>query len=122
MELELSESAFVLCVCGGRDYSDAARVFEVLDKIHAKMKIALLVNGGASGADRLSSAWASSRGVALKEFPAQWKQHGRAAGPIRNGQMVAYGLNALVVFPGGRGTEDMARQCRASNITVWRAS
>ncbi len=111
-------SAFVLCVCGGRDYQDKDRAFATLDRVHSKRPISQLVHGGASGADALAGEWAAQRGVAVKVFPADWQAHGRAAGPRRNADMVAYGIDGLVAFPGGRGTADMVRQCRASAITV----
>lgn len=37
--------SFVLAVCGGRDYSDSARVFQSLDRVHAKRRITILVHG-----------------------------------------------------------------------------
>lgn len=111
-------SSFVLCVCGGRDYSDKPRVFDTLDRVHAKRPIAQIVHGGAKGADAFAGAWAADRGIPVKVFYADWDGLGKAAGPRRNGQMVAYGLNGLVAFPGGTGTADMMRQCRASGITA----
>lgn len=112
------QRAFVLCVCGGRNYSDKLRVFAVLDHLHATRPIAQIVHGGAAGADFLAGEWAAARGVPVKVFPADWKAHGRSAGPRRNGQMVAYGLSRLVAFPGGSGTDDMVRQCVTSDIEV----
>ena len=58
-------------------------------------------------ADAMAVAWAKSRGVRCIGFLANWREFGRAAGPMRNAQMVAYGLDGLVAFPGGRGTADM---------------
>jgi len=45
--------------------------------------------------------------------------HGRAAGPVRNAQMLAEGKPDFVVaFPGGRGTADMCKQARARGVKV----
>jgi hypothetical protein len=109
-----------LIVCGGRDYADAATVWRVLDRIHRERGISLILEGGASGADRLARQWAEDRGVMFKTYPAQWGKHGRKAGPMRNAEMLAWEyLSGVVAFPGGRGTADMIRQARAKGVTVW---
>jgi hypothetical protein len=106
-------------VTGGRDFADREWLFAVLDAIHAERGIACIVEGGASGADRLAKEWTWERGIALKEYPADWKEHGRAAGPIRNRKMLREGLPDLVVaFPGGRGTADMIRAAKAAGVEV----
>jgi hypothetical protein len=52
--------------------------------------------------------------------PADWKAHGRAAGPIRNQRMIDEHRPELVVAaPGGRGTADMVRRARAAGIEVF---
>lgn len=46
---------------------------------------------------------------------------GRAAGPMRNKQMLEEGKPDLVVaFPGGAGTENMVKQAKAAGIRVLR--
>lgn len=106
-------------VCGGRDYRDARRLRDIMDALHAKRPIALLIHGDALGADLLAEAWADARGVALRAYPAEWKKHGKGAGPIRNRQMLTEGRPDLVVaFPGGRGTADMVRQAEAAGVKV----
>lgn len=111
--------AFRVLVCGGRDYTDCDAVYAELDAIHAATPIACVINGGASGADGLAADWAASRGVAsLVVFP-DWKTYGRAAGPIRNRQMLTEGKPSLVLaFPGGRGTADMVRQSQLAGVAV----
>ena len=42
----------VLLVCGCRDYTDVARLEEVLDDLHQRIKVTSLVHGGASGVHR----------------------------------------------------------------------
>lgn len=95
-------------VCGGRDYADRDRVFAVLDAEHARETIACIIHGHAPGADTLADKWARSRRVSINGFRAQWKKHGKAAGPKRNQRMIDDGKpNLVVAFPGGRGTADM---------------
>src|SRR5690606_30354012 len=51
-------------------------------------------------------------------YPADWRRHGRAAGPIRNQEMADAGADLCIAFPGGRGTADMVRRARAAGIPV----
>lgn len=105
-------------VCGGRNFSDREYAYRVLDQLHSLHDFTLLINGDAPGADFLSSEWAHSRKITVKTFPADWAKHGRSAGPKRNQQMLDFGVNLVVAFPGGRGTDDMVRRARNAGVTV----
>lgn len=106
-------------VCGGRDYSDENRLFAVLDDIDKQHNITLLISGCASGADTLAMRWSLKWDLQVAMFPADWKKHGRAAGPIRNARMIDEGKPDLVVaFEGGKGTADMIRRARAAGLRV----
>jgi hypothetical protein len=116
----MDKAPFRLLVCGGREYCDTANLVLALDKIHAKHPEMLLIHGAAPGADSMAVIWAADHAVSLQPFPADWKQHGRAAGPIRNQQMIDKGKpDAVVSFPGGRGTADMMRRASSAGIMVW---
>jgi predicted Rossmann-fold nucleotide-binding protein len=107
-------------VCGGRDFSDAAAVRRALQAVHDKYLIGLIIEGGALGADRLARQWAIDNGVPYCTYAADWKKHGKAAGPMRNERMIAEGEpDAVVAFPGGRGTADMIGKARAAGLRVW---
>jgi len=104
-----------ILVCGGRDYADYDRLESVLDDLSP----VCVIHGGASGADTLSHCWAAKRGRAAVAFPADWRTHGRAAGPIRNQQMLDDGKpDVVVAFPGGRGTANMVNLARAAGVEV----
>lgn len=107
-------------VCGGRDYCDQSMVFGVLDMLAEEQVINAVIQGDCpTGADKLARMWAISRNHHLDRYPADWSAHGRAAGPIRNQQMIDDGRPTLIVaFKGGRGTEDMVRRARAAAIPV----
>jgi hypothetical protein len=97
-------------VCGGRGYSDRARVYEVLDGL---VGVTVLIHGGGTGADVLAGEWAMGRGVQVIEYMADWDRHGRSAGPRRNAQMLRDGrVDLVIAFPGGEGTADMVRRAR----------
>jgi hypothetical protein len=109
-----------ILVCGGRDFRDPFRTFDAsLERIENRYGFDLLIEGGAPGADRMARLWAKKRGIPIQTYRADWQAHGRAAGPIRNRQMLEEGRPDLVVaFPGERGTADMVCQARAAGINV----
>jgi predicted Rossmann-fold nucleotide-binding protein len=110
-----------LLVCGGRDYVDRDAVWRALDKLNAVRGVACVIQGGAAGADRLAYEWATEREVQVEHFPANWTLYGRAAGPIRNRQMIADGRpDGVVAFPGGRGTADMICAATEAGLKVWK--
>jgi hypothetical protein len=107
-------------VCGGREYSNAARVYWALDAVHAKHGITLIIEGGARGADMLGRAWAVARGIAFVTEEAEWKKYGAVAGSIRNAAMLAkHNPEAVVAFTGNSGTADMVAKARAAKVPVW---
>lgn len=102
-------------VCGGRDYNDTAKTRTVLLALYGADT---LVHGDARGADRTAAAIGESLGFNVERWPADWNAHGKAAGPIRNQQMLDAGADLVVAFPGGQGTADMVRRARAAGVTV----
>jgi|ERR1700674_539314 len=90
-------------VCGGRNFSDRKLLFSSLDKLD----VGHVVEGGADGADTLAREWARARCRPFTEYTANWAEHGKGAGPRRNADMLEEEPNAIVAFPGGRGTAHM---------------
>ena len=107
-------------MCGGRDFNDRARLFDKLDGLLIKYGgFEVVIHGKAKGADSLAELWARSRKVPVKSFAADWDKFGKAAGPIRNQQMLEEGKpNLVVAFPGGRGTQDMITRSRRRRIEI----
>ena len=116
--LTLTEAAeYRVLVCGGRHYSDSRHLGRVLGALATRPT--LIIHGDATGADELAQRWARRQRIPDRPFPADWGAHGRAAGPIRNQQMLDEGQPHLVVaFPGGAGTADMVRRAEAAGVTV----
>lgn len=116
-----------ILVCGGRDYGNKDRLFHDLDALNRTLDvlnvgIETVIHGGASGADALAAAWAYHHHIGQMEFKADWDTHGPAAGPIRNQNMLEVGRpDAVVAFPGGRGTEDMMRRAAKAGLPVIKA-
>jgi len=112
-------------VTGGRNFYDQNTVFQALDALEEKHGELVVIQGGASGADLIARNWCfrhKSR-VRMINEPADWKAHGKAAGPIRNQVMIDdHQPNLVLAFPGGRGTEDMVRRAVAAGIPVKRVA
>lgn len=106
-------------VCGGRRYLDRNRLFAVLDFYLSQQAFDVVIHGNATGADSLAGQWATARGIPVQVYPAEWDLHGRAAGHIRNAQMIAEGKPTVVIaFSGGPGTANMKRQARNVRVPV----
>lgn len=106
-------------IAGGRDYRFTVEDKQFLDSIASS--ITEVVNGGAPGADLCARIWARKNNIPVKLFPAQWKQHGRAAGPIRNEQMAVYAAEEngqCILFPGGTGTQSMYNMALKYKLTI----
>ncbi|SIT15856.1 DUF2493 domain-containing protein [Paracoccus saliphilus] len=106
-------------VCVGRDFTNSAALWSYLD-LFGPPEITEIVSGMAKGADTIAADWAHCFGFGLLEFPADWKAHGRAAGPIRNQRMIDEGKpDAVIAFPGGLGTADTVRRAKKAGLPVY---
>ena len=104
-------------VCGGREYTKRARVKEILDAISPK----LIIHGNARGADKLAGEYGFLNKIPMEVYPADWDQHPKAAGPIRNRRMLNEGNPTMIVaFPGGDGTNDMVDLGRKAKVPITR--
>jgi hypothetical protein len=122
-----------ILVCGGREYGtritedgySAPNYKEIellnssLDSLLATYKDIVIIHGCARGADSLAAAWATKNSIEQLKFPAQWSKYGKAAGFLRNTEMLEVGKPDLVVaFPGGTGTQMMCKIASAANVEV----
>jgi len=105
-------------VTGGRNYHNARLVAEMLGFARVMQNEITIVVGCANGLDRLVRNWAIKHGITFEEFKADWKTHGKAAGPIRNQKMLDSGMIILIAFPGGTGTAHMTGICRKAGVQV----
>jgi hypothetical protein len=114
-------------VTGDRHFKDVPFVWRTLDCVATRwpaIGITWLIDGASDdvtgpyvGVDYWAHQWARSRGIATIRQSAKWKEHGRAAGPIRNGEMIAlHKPDALVAFPGNRGTANMVSQAKKAGL------
>lgn len=112
-------------VCGGREFQDFDLIFYTLDKLHATDEFRMLVEGASdwngedapAGADFGAYVWAMSRKVPCLRVPADWKVHGKKAGPLRNQKMLTMVKPDRVIgFPGGIGTDGMLELAHTMGI------
>lgn len=133
----LLKANFRVVVFGGRDYDDRRCLYHVLETVHERRTITCIVEGEASGADRMARQWAESRNVAVDPYPADWdnverpgavvrrNKHGKfydvLAGHVRNEQMLRQGRPSLAIgFPGKTGTRDMTIRCLEYGVATKR--
>lgn len=106
-----------IIVCGGRDF-DATPVQKLwLKETFHELSGDWVVSGGAPGADLLGEEFARHFAIPLMVFTADWREFGNVAGPKRNERMARI-ANAVIAFPGGRGTADMVRRAKAHCLVV----
>ncbi len=104
-----------LIIAGGRDYEFIGHDVDRLNKIK---NVSEVVSGGASGADACGEKWANDNSIPIVQYPADWKTHGKSAGPKRNRKMAEY-ADAVALFPGGRGTKSMLKEAIKSGLIIY---
>jgi len=119
--------SLVIAAGGGRDLAwPHQRVAAELLARSGGQLVHLVLHGGARGADAAIGRAAHQLGWSSLVMPAEWGRHGRAAGPIRNRELLEQAIaravahtspghhaSVLVVaFPGGAGTASLVQQAR----------
>lgn len=107
-----------ILVCGGRNYCDQDTIKKKLAELCERYPNSTLVHGGAPGADSWSGYIGGILGFAVECHTAQWAKFGKAAGPMRNQEMLDSGVDLVVAFPGGRGTADMLDRARLAGVAI----
>ena len=102
-----------IAVIGSRDFDDYSRLVAVLEP-HLP---AVLVSGGAKGADALAERLARERGLTIDVIPADWQRYGRGAGPVRNRQIVE-SADLVVAFWDGKSRGTRSALIHADKVGV----
>lgn len=112
-------------VCGSRNYGfklhERDHVFGVIEEFTAPASEITIIHGAAKGVDTAAGYWAKLTNNNCLVFPADWAKHGKAAGPIRNKQMLDEGKPDLVIAflaPNSRGTKNMIEQAERAGVPV----
>jgi predicted Rossmann-fold nucleotide-binding protein len=117
----------VIVAGGGRDlaWPHQRVAAELLARSSGRL-VHLVLHGGARGADAAIARAAQQLGWSALALLAEWRRHGRAAGPIRNRELLEQALARAVAhsspgcqvsvlvlaFPGGAGTASLVQQAR----------
>lgn len=105
-----------VAIVGSRTFDDKALLDTTMDTLiynGKPVKPTLVVSGGASGADTLGEAWAKARSIPTEILKPDWVKHGRAAGHIRNRDIVKQ-ADLIVAFWDGvsKGTMSTRKEAR----------
>lgn len=101
----------VVAIVGSRSFTDYAELKRIVDPM--KDKITKIVSGGASGADNLAWRYANDNDIPLVEFLPNWTKYGKAAGPIRNRQIVEMADYVILFWNGvSKGTKSTLDICK----------
>lgn len=110
----------IVGIVGSRDFTNY-RALEKFILSHLSLsQITGVVSGGARGADTLAEQFADRHNLPVKVYPADWKKFGKAAGIIRNDDIVK-DSDVLFAFPlkGSVGTFDSIRKAYKKKIKVY---
>jgi hypothetical protein len=113
-----------LLLTGSRTWDDTHIIEHALAMILAHHPEGVLLIHGACphGADAIAAAYADrTPGYHSEAHAADWRRHGRAAGHLRNAEMVTLGADGCAAFLRGAspGTTATIRLAMAAGIPVW---
>ena len=112
-----------ILITGSRNWNDeqalAAPLFEYTG-CYRQDELVVVHGGCPTGADAIAEKLCQNYGIRTEVHLADWDKHGRAAGPIRNQQMVDLGADICLAFPLGesRGTRHCMRVAEKAGIKV----
>ena len=120
-------------VTGSRDWDNDRLVWQaiastVIENVPPPTPIVIVHGACPRGADAHAAAWAhlvaadGRRPVTEERHPADWDQHGKAAGFRRNAEMVALGADVCLAFirNGSRGASHTAALAEQAGIPTRR--
>lgn len=116
-------------ICGGRHFDNYDMLDNVMDDVMSEFDLSFsqieIVSGHCNGADKLGEAFAKNHNIYCKIFPANWSSYGRAAGPIRNSEMISYASESTIpvvvafVSPKSKGTVDTVNKAKAKQFNLF---
>ncbi len=114
-----------ILVTASRDWDDEQVINDAIENATRGIswhKVTIVVGDCPTGGDRITAAWAAEREVDLEIHAARWDLYGRAAGPIRNNEMVDSGVDICLAFikSNSRGATQCAAYAEATDIPVRR--
>ena len=103
----------IICISGSRSFNKYRMVITAMENL--KRTPLAIVSGCARGADMFGELYAKRHDLPIVRFPADWPQYGKAAGAIRNKQMVEYADEFVIFWDGvSPGTRHMIETVKKS--------
>ena len=112
----------MICIfTGGRDYNNRQKVKEVIDALRPDY---VHVGDCKTGLDRFVKEYVMHIGLPHRVHEAEWDEHGKAAGPIRNRKMLedAAPEAIVVAFDGSKGTRNCMKTAMEMGKVVFYVS
>ena len=108
-----------IIICGSRGFRDLSLVEQKVINLQADCDY-VLMTGNARGVDQAAEHQAYISGVYNLQFPADWDKHGKAAGIIRNIEMLDHIPDKVIAFWDGKspGTKHMIEQSLKRKINL----
>jgi hypothetical protein len=105
-------------IAGSRHIDDYNAVVKAVEE--SGFNITTVISGGARGVDSLGERWAVENGIDIHQHFALWDKYGRAAGPIRNSEMVSDADSLILVWDGeSRGSKDILDKAIKAGLKVY---
>lgn len=107
-------------IAGSRTETRFNSIFQAIVKSAWCLKITEVISGCADGVDQMGEEWARCYGVPIRQFPADWKRYGKAAGRQRNLQMAVYAQALIAIWDGkSPGTRHMIATAERMGLKVF---
>jgi hypothetical protein len=108
-------------ICGDRHWNNYDSILDVVKRLKAKYDEVTVIQGECEGADLLAKKAAIACGIPVKGYPAEWKKYGKAAGPLRNQQMIDSEKPDMIIafhsdIEHSKGTKDMVYRAKSHGI------
>ena len=106
-------------VGGTRTFADYPRLKRILDKylLPLKSKGLMVLHGNCEGPDKLAEKWCIEHLIPFQRHPADWKNQGNTAGPIRNTEMVKVADRIIAFWDGeSSGTKDILFKAKRKGL------
>lgn len=108
-----------IIIAGSRTFNNYEYVKKILDMVIGHIDKAIILSGSARGVDKLGEQYAKEKGYRIWMHEADWDNHGKSAGPIRNSQMVTQATQAIFFWDGkSKGTRDCINKAFKKGIPV----
>ena len=109
-----------ILICGDRNWTDRKFIKRIIEQFHPTE----IIEGEARGADSIARDVGEELGIIVHKYPANWKLYGKAAGSIRNKQMLDEGKPDLVMafhndLTNSKGTKNMLEISRKANVRTY---